>query len=96
MIDLNKLRILVPHPKNFCLHKLIVASQRRKIDKKMKDLQQAICVFKILDKNELKFQFDSLPKGWRNKIRNVIEKYGDELPLYLDEFEELKNTLQLF
>lgn len=94
MVDLNKLRILVPHPKNFCLHKLIVASQRRKMDKKMKDLQQAICVFKILDKNEFKIQFDSLPKGWRNKIRNVIERYGNELPLYFNEFEQLKNILQ--
>lgn len=96
MVELNKLRILVPHPKNFCLHKLIVASQRKKMDKKTKDLLQAICVFKTLDKNEFKSQFDSLPKGWRNKIRNVIEKYSDELPLYLKEFEQLKNTLQSF
>lgn len=94
VIKLKGVKVLVPDPKNFCLHKLIVASQRRKIDKKLKDLKQAICVFKVLDKSELRLGFDDLPKGWRNKVVKVIAKYKKELPLYMDDFDDLVFTLQ--
>jgi len=94
MVEVNTVCILVPSPIQFCLHKLIVASQRRERHKRVKDLQQAMCVFKILDKIELKSQYDRLPKGWRKKIRNIVEKCSDELPLYLSEFEQLNHALQ--
>lgn len=44
----------VPNPANYCLHKLVIANRRRTIDKRMKDLQQAICTYSIADKSYLK------------------------------------------
>jgi hypothetical protein len=87
-------KILVPNPANFCLHKLIIASRRIKIDKSIKDLQQGICTSVIVDKQKIKRLFDSLPKKWRHAILRMIEKSKTELPLLNEEIEKLKFTLQ--
>lgn len=90
----NDINILVPNPANFCLHKLIVASCRRKIDKCIKDLQQAICTSVIVDKNEMRRSFNSLPKKWRQSVVRMLEKSKTELPLLNEEIEQLELTLQ--
>lgn len=87
-------KILVPNPANFCLHKLIIASRRRKIDKSIKDLQQAICTSVIVNKEELLKLFNSLPKKWRQAIMRMLEKSKQELPLLNDEIDKLTLTLQ--
>lgn len=89
------IKILVPNPANFCLHKLIIASRRRKIEKSLKDLQQAICTSVIVNKREIKQLFDSLPKKWRLSIFKVLEKSERELPLLSEEIDSLNSTLQL-
>lgn len=88
------IKILLPNPTNFCLHKLIIASRRRKIDKALKDLQQAICTSVIVDGSELQKLFTSLPKKWKQSILRVIEKTKKEFPLLLDEIDKLEFTLQ--
>jgi len=90
----NGVKILVPNPANFCLHKLIVASRRRKIDKSIKDLQQAICTSVIVDKQEMRKLFDSLPKKWKQAILRMLEKSKQEIPLLMKEIEDLGFTLQ--
>lgn len=87
-------KVLSPNPTNFCLHKLIIASRRRKIDKSLKDLQQAICTSAIVDCGELQKLFISLPKKWKQSIFKVIEKSRKELPLLLDKIDKLELTLQ--
>ena len=89
--DLN---VRVPNPANFCLHKLIIASRRIKADKSIKDLQQGICTFMIVDKQEIRRLFDSLPKKWRQAILRMLEKAKSELPLLNEEIEKLEFTLQ--
>lgn len=88
------IKILVPNPANFCLHKLIISSRRRKIDKSLKDLQQAICTSVIVDSKKLQKLFKSLPKKWRQAIIRVLEKAKEELPLLGEEIDKLKFTLQ--
>ncbi|MFH1359815.1 MAG: GSU2403 family nucleotidyltransferase fold protein [Candidatus Omnitrophota bacterium] len=88
------MKILVPRPANFCLHKLIVASRRKKVDKYLKDLQQAICTSVIVDKAELLDLFNSLPKKWRVAIIQMVDRSKDELPLLSQETEKLERTLQ--
>lgn len=90
----NRIKVLVPNPVNFCLHKLIIASRRPKIDKSLKDLQQAICTSVILNKKELLNLFDSLPKKWKVVIMQMLEKSKDKLPLLTGEIEKLEFTLQ--
>ena len=88
------IKILVPNPANFCLHKLIIASRRPKIDKSLKDLQQAICTSTIVDKQKLLELFNSLPKKWKATIVRMTKKSKDELPLLIEEIEKLELTLQ--
>lgn len=58
------IKVRVPAPGRFCLHKLIIASQRKTLDKSLKDLQQAIYTFQIVDKQEIQELFRTLPKKW--------------------------------
>jgi hypothetical protein len=90
----NGVKILLPNPANFCLHKLIIASRRRKIDKSIKDLQQAICTSVIVNKQELLGLFNSLPKKWKEAVLRMLEKSKDELPLLIEEIDKLELTLQ--
>lgn len=90
----NGVRILVPNPTDFCLHKLIIAARRRKIDKSIKDLQQAICTSVILDHGGIQRSFSSLPKKWKRSILNMLEKSKQELPLLSEEIDALNFALQ--
>ncbi|MDP2922483.1 MAG: GSU2403 family nucleotidyltransferase fold protein [Candidatus Omnitrophota bacterium] len=90
----NGVKVKIPNPSNFCLHKLIIASRRSKIDKSLKDLQQAICTSVIVNAEEIKELFNSLPKKWRNAVLRMLEKSKKELPLLLEEIAKLEFTLQ--
>ena len=91
----NDLKILVPNPTNFCLHKLIIASRRRKVDKGLKDLQQAICTSVVVDKKEIYELFNSFPKKWKQAILKMLERSESELPTLSDEINNLIFTLQV-
>lgn len=88
------IEICVPNPINFCLHKLIIASRRKNIDKSLKDLEHAICTSVIVDLKELQNSFESLPKGWRQAIIRTLEKAQEKLPLLGEEINKLQLTLQ--
>ena len=90
----NGIKIRVPNPANFCLHKLIIASRRRKIDKSLKDLQQAICASVIVSSNDMRKLFHSLPKGWKQAVLRTLGKARQELPLLSKEVDNLSLTLQ--
>lgn len=87
------IKIRVPNPINFCLHKLIIAS-RRKIGKSLKDLEQAICTSVILEPKEPQNSFKSLPKGWRDAIIRTLGKVREKLPLLSEDIDKLSFTLQ--
>lgn len=86
--------IRVPRPANFCLHKLLIASRRRKIEKSLKDLEQAICTAAIAGSDGLQTLFVSLPGKWRKAIIRVLEKARETLPLYDEDIAALRLTLQ--
>lgn len=90
----NGLKILVPNPVNFCLHKLIIASRRRKAEKAAKDFQQAVYTSMVVDKKKLCESFISLPKPWQKAIINVLDKNVTIMPLEAEHIETLKLTLQ--
>ncbi len=89
------INVLVPNPANFCLHKLIIASRRKKLDKSLKDLQQAICTSVIVNEKELLTLFESLPNKWQQTVKNMLKKSKEELVLYIDEINSLERTLQI-
>ncbi len=88
------IKVRVPAPGRFCLHKLIIASQRKTLDKSLKDLQQAIHTFKIVDKQEIQELFQILPKKWGRSVLRMLEKAKTEFPLLSDKTGELIFTLQ--
>ena len=87
-------KILVPNPANFCLHKLIITSRRRKTDKSLKDLQQAISTSMIVNRQDMQKLFHPLPKGWKQAILKTLAKAKQELPLLSEEVDNLSLTLQ--
>lgn len=93
-INERGVKIRLPNPNNFCLHKLIISSRRLKIDKSLKDLQQAICTSVIVDKRKIRKLFESLPKKRKQAIAKMLEKALEELPLLRKEIEILSLTLQ--
>jgi len=88
------IKILVPNPANFCLHKLIIASRRRKIDKRLKDLQQAICTSMIVSQQDIYETYKTLPRKWKQTILRMLERAKQELPLLTEETKALSFTLQ--
>lgn len=90
----NGVKIRVPNPANFCLHKLIIASRRRKTDKSLKDLQQAISTSTIVNRQDMQKLFHPLPKGWKQAVLKTLAKAKQELPLLSEEVNNLSVTLQ--
>lgn len=90
----NGVKIRVPNPANFCLHKLIIASRRPKTDKSLKDLHQAISTSTIVNSQEIQKLFYQLPKGWRQAILKTLAKTKHDLPLLSEEVDNLSLTLQ--
>jgi len=90
----NGIKIRVPNPANFCLHKLIISSRRRKTDKSLKDLQQAISTSTIVNRHDIQKLFSPLPKGWKQAILKTLAKARQELPLLSEEVDDLCLTLQ--
>jgi len=90
----SNMEILLPNPVNFCIHKLLIASRRKSMDKNLKDLEQALYTSAILDNHAVSKLFDSLPKKWRQNILRTLEIAKIELPLLNEESERLFSTLQ--
>ncbi|PIV52732.1 MAG: hypothetical protein COY53_02005 [Elusimicrobia bacterium CG_4_10_14_0_8_um_filter_37_32] len=90
----NGVKILIPNPASFCLQKIIVAFRRKNLAKKLKDLEQAIRTFEIVDKEKLKYIYSSFPKKWQKKIIVNLEKSKSLLPLLEERIDKIILTLQ--
>jgi hypothetical protein len=88
------LMIRLPHPTDFCLHKILIASRRTKNDKMEKDLRQALAVFQILDVSDLQQAFNGLPQPWKKKILRTLDTWSPMVPLLQEEIKRLRLTLQ--
>jgi len=53
---------------------MVIANRRPAEDKKLKDLEQAICTYGISDQPYLKKQFDEFPKKWKEAVFQVLQK----------------------
>ena len=95
VIEDGGVKIRIPRPANFALQKLIIAPERRKIDKRLKDWQQAIYVSEAIPPEELKILHAALPKGWKKKIRNSLADAQKALPLLESGINRLRITLQI-
>lgn len=75
-IEAEGLKINVPHPAAFALHKLIISARRTKEEKLLKDRKEALAVLTALvrkgDSGEIRKMFEKMPAGWRKRVLNVL------------------------
>lgn len=89
------IHVLVPHPANYCLHKLLIADRRKNPAKAEKDLQQAVLTGVKVQPQKLRSVYQSLPKTWQKDILNAINKAKRRLPQLEEELQALEVTLQI-
>ena len=82
-VRFHDLTVRVPHPANFALHKLIIAS-RRQSDKGERDKSQAVQVLQALIKAReeatIRTRFGKVPAKWQTCIRkNLAEMKEDNI-----------------
>jgi len=81
-VEAEGIKLMIPHPASFALHKLLVIGKRRNKEKVAKDIQDATRVLKALvEKGETGFVknvFNSMPAKWQNKIKKSAKDLADE------------------
>jgi hypothetical protein len=82
VIRLEKLKVRVPHPAAFGLHKLIISKRRKTEEKLLKEKQEALSVLNVLieqgEANVVKAMFCKMPITWGKKIINTLKENGNE------------------
>ena len=81
LIKEGEVRVRVPNPLSFCLHKLVVAQRRAHRDKREKDIQQAVYVLEIIAPRDFKAGLDDLPRNWRTLVVESLRQAWDLFPL---------------
>ena len=80
--QVSSITILLPHPANFALHKLLVMSRRPKTEKKAKDKEAGIRILKaLIDSNQsdtIKNTFQVMPKRWQGIIKKQLTDITEE------------------
>lgn len=89
-------RVSIPDPAAFCLHKLLIANRRRRTESRQKDLEQALHVAPIVKESVLKGVYQELPKTWQRAILQTLEKATQNTLLLRKEAWHLLDTLHRF
>jgi hypothetical protein len=80
-IEAEGLKINVPHPAAFSLHKLIISARRTKEEKLVKDRKEAFAVLTALvrkgESGEIRNMFDRMPAGWKKRVLAVLADTGN-------------------
>ena len=75
-IEAEGLKINVPHPAAFALHKLIISARRTKEEKLLKDRKEALAILTALvrkgDAGEIRKMSEKMPAGWRKRVLDVL------------------------
>ncbi len=78
VVIVNGIKITLPHPVNFGLHKLIISFRRKNEDKRLKDIEAGISVLNLCIENEgvhkLYEMFQKISKKQKKKILESLEK----------------------
>jgi hypothetical protein len=83
-VKVEDFNILLPHPVNFSLHKLIISEYRPKEEKAIKDRIAAVGILKaLIEKGEtdlIKKIYSALPLKWKKKVLKGLQEtdeFGD-------------------
>lgn len=77
IVDFNGLKVTLPHPVNFGLHKIIVSSRRKNAEKKAKDIEAGLEVLRLCvdntDEQKLIELFKNISEKQRKKVIKTLE-----------------------
>lgn len=77
IVDFSGLKVTIPHPVNFGLHKIMVSSRRTDVDKKVKDLDAGLEVLRMcvenMDGPRIVGLFRNVSQKQRQKIIKSLE-----------------------
>jgi len=72
----GSIKVTLPHPANFALHKLLVMGRRSKADKQAKDKNAAIKILNALidseQSNTIRNAFQAMPKRWQGMVKKQL------------------------
>jgi hypothetical protein len=78
MLEYRSLKLNLPHPAAFGLHKLIISSRRIKEAKRIKEKQEALLILNTLIKKgeakKIKSLFASMLRRWKTKVINALKE----------------------
>ena len=95
----QNLKVKLPAPHSFFLHKLLISTRSLRKEKKKKDLMQAIHIGKFIlrnpkEKEKLNHQWDSLSKSWRKKIQQSLHTAHEHIPIEESTINQLGKILK--
>ena len=99
MIRISRsIKVRLPAPSSFFLHKLIISTRSNRRSKKEKDLRQAIYIgkFVILDEGEkasLLKQWNDFSIPWKNRVKKALKQSHDILPLETNFIKQMETVL---
>ena len=93
-MDYKGLKIKVPHPVYFAIHKLIISQRRqKKSDKKLRDVRQALEVMKVLiqrgEKQKLADAITTLTKKQKGYISKALQSIEAKNKIEFDDVMQL-------
>jgi len=81
-INVEGMRVKLPHPIAYALHKLIISGRRAKKEKALKDRDQALMLLHHVLKHEktdkIRKIFLTMPKKWQDKILRALKALDEE------------------
>ena len=81
-VKVEDVSLILPHPANYAVHKLIVSKRRKQKDKSAKDFEAGLKILKALisqkESRRIKKVFDSVPSKWKKIILNELENAGED------------------
>jgi hypothetical protein len=78
VVEVQDVKITLPHPARFALHKLIISQRRTKGEKSQKDIDAAVSILRALNQKglteEVQKAFNEMPSRWKNMVKKAIQK----------------------
>jgi hypothetical protein len=70
----------LPNPTAYALHKLILGQRRKKVPKRLKDIEQAVYVLAILNPGKVAKDLADYPPNWRKWIIASLRQAREQMP----------------
>lgn len=91
LISYEKIKVIVPEPAVFAVHKLIISDRRKKQDKKERDREAAVGILDWIfeqpgELKKLRAILKPLPKKW---LENIVALSRQAYPRLADEIKKI-------